>query len=227
MTTADPRVASYLERLELAAGALRPERRLELVAEIRGHIEVRLAAAPTGTSALSSSGDDAVSVTLRRLGEPEEIVAAAMDGTDQEVSPLPSRPGRRFSASVDAGALVLLLVGGFALGIGWVVGVVLLWLSARWTVGEKVLATLVWPLGLVLPVAVGGGMTFLVAEACTTTSTPDGSLTSCTGGSSPWVAVVFVLVLVAPLVVAGLLWRRSSRRARRVVEPVEMVELVD
>ena len=33
------------------------------------------------------------------------------------------------------------------MGIGWLVGVALLWTSDRWRIWEKVLGTLVWPFG--------------------------------------------------------------------------------
>jgi hypothetical protein len=48
-------------------------------------------------------------------------------------------------------AVILLLIGGFLAGIGWVVGVVLLWSSPRWRTSDKVLGTLIWPGGLALP----------------------------------------------------------------------------
>src|SRR5206468_1092461 len=71
MNRTDALVEDYLRRLERAAYALPPERRAELLLEIRGHIsEARdTAAAPA---------DEAWTRTLLdRLGTPEEIVAAA------------------------------------------------------------------------------------------------------------------------------------------------------
>ena len=47
--------------------------------------------------------------------------------------------------------IALLLVGGFLWGVGWLVGVVLLWLSDAWTARQKLLGTLVVPGGLALP----------------------------------------------------------------------------
>ena len=46
-------------------------------------------------------------------------------------------------------AVVLLPFGGFLLGIGWFVGVKLLWASPSWTRSEKLLGTLV-PVGGVM-----------------------------------------------------------------------------
>lgn len=46
-------------------------------------------------------------------------------------------------------ALVLLLFGGFALLVGWIVGAALLWTSNRWTTRQKLLGSLIWPFGYV------------------------------------------------------------------------------
>jgi hypothetical protein len=59
-------------------------------------------------------------------------------------------------------AVILLLIGGFLAGIGWIVGVVLLWISPRWRLSDKLLGTLIWPGGVaivlfVLGAAAGGG----------------------------------------------------------------------
>jgi hypothetical protein len=45
-------------------------------------------------------------------------------------------------------AIVLLLVGVLAFGVGWFIGVVLLWSSPAWRARDKLLGTLVWPFGL-------------------------------------------------------------------------------
>lgn len=58
-----------------------------------------------------------------------------------------SEPRLRFR---EWAALVLLLFGGFAVLIGWIVGAVLLWTSNRWTTGQKLLGSLIWPSGFVV-----------------------------------------------------------------------------
>jgi hypothetical protein len=55
---------------------------------------------------------------------------------------------------MEAAALVLLLLGGFVFGVGWIVGLVLLWSSSVWTWWEKLLGTLIVPGGLALPLYV-------------------------------------------------------------------------
>jgi hypothetical protein len=68
----DPLVDDYLRRLEAAASGLPPDRRLELVSEIRGHLREALGQIPKGDEA-------GVRNVLDRLGAPEEVAAAALD----------------------------------------------------------------------------------------------------------------------------------------------------
>ena len=64
-------------------------------------------------------------------------------------APAPSEPRLRVR---DAVGLALLPVGALAFGVGWLVGVVLLWTSDRSTTRERLLGTLVWPCGVPAPV---------------------------------------------------------------------------
>jgi hypothetical protein len=68
----DPLVDDYLRRLGAAASTLPTDRRLELISEIRGHLQEALSETPAGDEA-------AVRNVLERLGPPEEIAAAAFD----------------------------------------------------------------------------------------------------------------------------------------------------
>jgi hypothetical protein len=45
-------------------------------------------------------------------------------------------------------AVILLPLGGFAFGIGWLVGLILLWSSRLWTTRDKLIGTLIVPGGL-------------------------------------------------------------------------------
>jgi hypothetical protein len=85
--------------------------------------------------------------------------------------------------------ITLLLIGAFFLGIGWVVGVVLLWRSKVWTLPEKLIGTLLWPGGLVT------GLLVAVAFA---------------GRGAGGVAISIFAVAV-PLASAWLLWRRTQQ----------------
>ncbi|HVD28873.1 MAG TPA: DUF4190 domain-containing protein [Mycobacteriales bacterium] len=80
----DPLVADYLGRLDVAAAGLPPDRRAELLAEIRGHIDDALREA-------GRTDEATVRNVLDRLGPPEEIAAEAAEGA---ASPAPvAAPG--------------------------------------------------------------------------------------------------------------------------------------
>lgn len=142
MTTlhTDPLVADYLRRLEAAAAGLPRQRRTELVAQIREHVDEALRA--TG-----SPGEADVRNVLERLGPPQEIVDAAGEPADPPVER--SRVG-----ALEIVALVALLVP-FA---GWLLGSVLVLVSRAWTSRERViglsLPLLAFLLTALLPLAV-------------------------------------------------------------------------
>jgi fucose permease len=126
---------------------------------------------------------------------------------------LPARPG-----SKEYFALLLLLVGGIVLpGIGWIAGVLLLWLSHVWTTREKLIGTLLVPGGLAgafYLMFVSGSM-----ETCVGVS-EIGSPTSfeCTGGISNteqalWV-MLFILLIIAPIFTTIFLGRSVYRADR-------------
>jgi uncharacterized membrane protein len=70
----DRLVDAYLRRLDAAALALPPDRRAELIMEIREHVQEALREGPANDEA-------AVRSLLERLGPPEDIVSAAIDPT--------------------------------------------------------------------------------------------------------------------------------------------------
>lgn len=48
--------------------------------------------------------------------------------------------------------VLMLMLGGFVLPVvGWLAGVAMLWTGRSWSVGEKWLGTLVWPVVVVVP----------------------------------------------------------------------------
>ena len=140
----DRLVADYLSRLAAAAASLPADRRAELFEEISLHIAEARAVQATAGMATSP----AVAEVLERLGRPEDIVGAAAEDTETDATtpaPIPRAPRRRV---LDTGTVVLLLVGGLLVGVGWILGVVMLWASPRWRTSDKLLGTLVWPGGL-------------------------------------------------------------------------------
>ena len=111
-------------------------------------------------------------------------------------------------------------VGSIVPFVGWVVGTVLLWMSRKLLVWEKVLMTAVVPGGPFLFL----GLAFLVGgQTCSSTSTTDavGNTVelppSCSGFAfAPWVGIpLFVLAAVGPFVIGGILLKRVGDRARR------------
>jgi hypothetical protein len=100
-------------------------------------------------------------------------------------------------ATRDLLAVVALVVGSLVLPVlGWLVGIGLLWTSPTWRVGEKIVGTLVWPGGLLVPLALP--------------LLPIGAQLL----RSPGLAMTLITVLVvAPMIVGGWLLLRARQRA--------------
>jgi hypothetical protein len=180
--TLHPLAQDYLERLRRAAAPLPSEARRDLLAEIEAHLLEALPEDATDADALN---------VLDRLGEPAEIVGPELP------APAPDRRGTREWA-----AIVLLALGGFVLGVGWIAGLILLWSSRAWSTFDKWLGTLILPGGLATGFAVllsagteSDGAVKCLPEAAGHVSdcAPVGS-----GSSVLTIAAVIVLVL-APL----------------------------
>jgi uncharacterized membrane protein len=147
----DELVRDYLGRLEAASWPLPPDRRAELAGEVREHIETALAEA---------GRRDAVTVhnVLERLGRPEEIVATEVES--EPAAPRwndPARPGPTETASrwgpTEIAAILFLTVGAFVAPIlGPVAGLVLVWVSKRWTRREKTIATAIAVVVVIVPI---------------------------------------------------------------------------
>jgi uncharacterized membrane protein len=212
-TTANPLVDRYLRDLRSALREMPRRQRDELVAEIEGHISESLP---------PEASDAEVLTLLDRLGDPEQIAAAERERLGI------AEPS---SGWLEWLAIPLLLVGGFVLPVvGWIVGVVFLWLSRCWTVKDKILATLLVPGGL-LPAVLfplyGGSV-----EVCTSGSGINSAgrpftTQHCTGGySTPEtiaLAALEVALVIAPIYTAIRLARRLPARrgggGRRMVLP--------
>lgn len=191
--------AAYLADLECEAARLPWNLRTELVEDVRSHIEVALAEMRErregggGVDASSGGSDEATQVRamLEALGEPREIVAAALADTPFAESASAAGPPYPLGGQ-EIFAIVLLLFGGFLFVIGWIAGVLLLWNAPRWTVREKVVGTCVVP---------GGYLAFWLL------------LTEPGGGLPVWLgAALSVLFLVGPAAVAVLLFRNARKR---------------
>ncbi len=139
---ADALVDDYLGRLDAAAARLPVDRRAELVGEVREHIAASLAEA-------GRRDELTVRNVLERLGSPEEIVGA--EGAPDAIAPAPGPgpapepiEGRPPWGANETAAVLLLTVGAVLLPfVGPLVGLVLVWFSARWTRFQKSVVTAV------------------------------------------------------------------------------------
>ncbi len=191
--TLHPVAAKYLERLRRAARGLPPDRRRELLAEIEGHL----------SEAIDPSASEAQALTvLDKLGEAEAIIAAETPEADE----LPAGRGTKEWA-----AIILLLLGGFMVGVGWIAGLVLLWRSRAWTMRDQWIGTLILPGGLATSVLIG-----LIAIGAPTKKLCRGiaggaqhCTTAASQGTPILGVVVFVLLVLAPIATAVYLARRA------------------
>ena len=136
-------VDDYLHRLDKAAAALPPERRSELLAEIREHVDEALRTADV-------TNEVAVRNVLERLGSPEEIVSAA---ADVPVTPVNATDRRELRNRLAVAALLALAVGPFVMGMVQLPGIVLVLAglilvssSPAWSARDKRVGLLLLPL---------------------------------------------------------------------------------
>ena len=161
-------IRDYLDALDVAAAPLDLERRAELVAEIREHIDLALGEA---------GGRDEATVrdVLSRLGSPDEIVAAEMGGAgsvEDGVSASEQASGSsRRALSVESRALLWLTIGAIVLPfVGPAIG---LWVAAgsmRWSLTQKRTAVLIFlvlstmPFVLLVPAALAGEFMWIIGS---------------------------------------------------------------
>jgi hypothetical protein len=126
---ADKLVQRYLAQLDGALQGVDASRREEILADVHAHID-------EGRTALDPDDAASVRTLLDRVGDPAAIAA--------EAGALP--PGSR---RWDVWAPWLIIFGPIASGLGWIAGVLILWTSPTWSRRDKVIATLVPPVGLV------------------------------------------------------------------------------
>jgi hypothetical protein len=196
-STLHPRAEEYLRRLERAARTLPGERRRELVSEIESHLAEAIGPDATDIQALD---------VIERLGPPGEIVEAE----------LPARPADDGRTWREWTAVVLLPLGGFLLGVGWIAGVIFLWSSPRWTTRDKWIGTLVIPGGIATGVVAFLALAMASGSKCVSTAYSPGATdltTHCSPGPGTGVDVLLILMLavlvIAPIVAAVYLARRA------------------
>jgi len=197
-------VDRYLDDLRAALRELPKRQRDELVAEIQAHLDGTL---PPGAS------DAEVLTALDRLGDPGQIAQAERE----RLGLLAPSPGW-----LEWLAIPLLLVGGVVLPVlGWIVGVVFLWLSRCWSGRDKLNATFLLPGGL-LP-AVYLLLTPTNTQMCESGSGVNAAghpftTSHCTGGLSTWenagLILLELVLIIIPIWTTIRLLRRLPERDR-------------
>ncbi|WP_406065648.1 hypothetical protein OG462_39865 [Streptomyces sp. NBC_01077] len=132
-TDQHPLVAAYLDAVARETAELPAERRAELLADLREHIEVS-----------GAEGDDQLRAVLAGLGEPRTVAASALaeEAPAGSASPAPAAPGRTWLTAVLLAVSGLLILFSSPLGaVAMIVGLVLLWTAPQWTTRHKVIGT--------------------------------------------------------------------------------------
>jgi uncharacterized membrane protein len=198
---ADQIINEYISRLERALDQVPDGRRQELLDEVRAHIaEAR--------TQLSDETDVEVLNILDRLGDPTETAAAELGRID--LAPA----DRQKAPLLEIATIVLLL-------LVWPVGVVLLWISSRWTTRDKLIGTFVPPGGYLGTLVVGSLLALgAVSTMCRTMSDESGRVlsTTCPSGGSQLAlnvgaALLLIVYILGPILTAAYLALRVKRRS--------------
>lgn len=191
-TMLHPAADAYLRQVRREGRDLPRDRLAELLSDLEEHLAAAIPADASTGSALE---------VLDRLGDPREIVAA--ERPDSVVQ----RRGTQEWA-----AIFLLLFGAIAVGIGWLVGVVLLWRSRAWTSRDKLIGTFflpggVWASAVLVLFAAGN----LHADKCTSRGAGLVRCTHAVSSAPPTiVSIALILLALTPIASAVLLVRRAG-----------------
>ncbi|MER8046663.1 hypothetical protein [Streptomyces sp. NPDC094032] len=124
-----PLVTAYLDTVARESAALPAERRAELLADLREHIEVS-----------GAEADDQVREVLAGLGDPRTVAAAAL--AEEPAGGAAVRPARtRLTVVLLGVAGILALFNAFVGTAAMLVGLALLWGSPRWDNRQKAIGT--------------------------------------------------------------------------------------
>ncbi|MFE6709569.1 HAAS signaling domain-containing protein [Streptomyces sp. NPDC057695] len=148
-TAQSPLVAAYLDAVARETAELPAERRAELLADLREHIE-----------ASGAEGEEQLRAVLAGLGEPRTVAASAL----AEEAPAGGAPlsgaGRAAVSGAGRGKLTMILLGASGVllllnpwvgALALIAALVLLWGAPQWTGRQKALGTAA---GVAVPVVV-------------------------------------------------------------------------
>jgi hypothetical protein len=174
-TRVDTLVDRYLTDLEAELRGLPATRRRELLDEVSHHIAEALAT-------LEAEDEAALRTVLERLGDPADIAAEA-----RERLSIPLEPATPWLEVIALVALVIPF-------LGWLVGVVLVWLLRRWSTRDKLIGTL-------------GGLSWVLAGLGGLSLSAGGSVAVGSGPPGPTETgllevVVFVVPFLLPIAAA-------------------------
>ena len=188
MTEQAPQVVrSYLAQLDAALAGVPAD----LANDVRSGIEEELSGLDAATA----------SVRIEELGDPVFIAAEVRDAVGPVPAPAPVLPRPTLAASrgFALAAALLVAIGGIVVPfVGWVVGIVMVWMSPTWLTWEKWVATLVGPAVI--------GLSF----SANIIGMPEGAGI---WGLAGWHSIVLVAPASAVIVGIWLLWRAKGRVA--------------
>ena len=161
----DRLIDTYLTRVDQALSGLTAGERAEILDDLRAHINDAL-----GDPTLASEAD--ARNVLERLGDPADVAREALQrsaGTNggsiggQAVQYEPDRtPG-----ALEVAAIILT-------ALFWPIGVLLAWISQRWKVRDKVVATVIPAMSSIMLVGLAiGGMVAFGSQTTTVVSVVD------------------------------------------------------
>jgi hypothetical protein len=203
----------YVRRLRQAGGQLPADRLRDLSDDIEAHLAHAISP--------DASDDEALEV-LERLGPPGDIVDAEQPRAQM---PVDRRTWREWAA------VVLLPLGGLAFGVGWLIGLILLWSSRLWTTREKVIGTLIVPGGLatallaLLVVGASSSNTSICRGVAAQINPTTGQVIrpatpmhcTHTGGTSTpttvWHLALMIFLILGPLISAAYLAHRAGQNS--------------
>lgn len=134
-------IRGYLAALEARLAHLPADQSEEILFSVREHIAQAM-----------ERGGQSTGEVLACLGSPDEIAGgmaeAPVRGPVQQLPP--PAPAQRYQSSTlwVVASCILLPFGGYLAGIGWLFGVAGLWMGTRWKTWEKIVGTVLLPLGV-------------------------------------------------------------------------------